>query len=61
MTTSTKKFTSFASLSIAVNAEKHNPEKWAEFLKQKGHTSETFNYLPEDIKTALKFSFAKKH
>ena len=32
-----------------------------EFLKQKGHTPETFGYLPEDIKTALRFSFAKKN
>lgn len=55
-----KKFTSFKSLSIAVNANKTSPEKWQMFLKAKVHTNETFSYLPEDIKTALKFSFAKK-
>lgn len=55
-----KKFTSFKSLSMAVNADKTCPEKWQSFLKVKGHTNETFGYLPEEIKTALKFSFAKK-
>lgn len=56
----TKKFNSFQSLSTAVNGEIHNPDKWNSFLKEKGHTAETFNYLPEEIKTALKFSFAKR-
>lgn len=60
MTTATKKFNSFKSLSAAVNADVTTPDKWQDFLKEKGHTQETFNCLPEDIKTALKFSFAKR-
>lgn len=56
----TKTFKSFQSLSTAVNGDKTNPDKWNAFLKEKGHTAETFNYLPESIKTALKFSFAKR-
>ena len=53
----TKTFKSFADLKVINNP---NPDKWAEFLKVKGHTPETFGYLPEPLKLALKMSFAKK-
>lgn len=56
----TATFKSFKSLANAINGSK-NPDKWLEFLKEKGHTMITFSYLPEDIKTSLKFSFAKKN
>jgi len=53
------KCNSFQTLASLVNAEKTQPAKWLSFLAKKGHTEQTFSYLPEDIKTALKFSFAK--
>lgn len=60
MNTQIKKFSSFKSLAFAVNADISAPEKWQSFLKEKGHTAETFQYLPDHLKTALKFSFAKR-
>ena len=54
------KFTSFSQMSNAINA-KGKEEQWSDFLKLKGHTGETFDYLPEDLKTSLKFSFASKY
>lgn len=60
MQTSIKKFNSFSQLSKAINADKETPETWKMFLKEKGHTEETFNYLPESLKLALKLSFAKR-
>ena len=59
MNNQTVKFKSFRELSQAVNAV-NKSEAWAEFLKLKGHTAETFSYLPETLRTSLKFSFAKK-
>lgn len=56
----TKTYKSFKSLSAAINGAKTTPDKWIAFLKEKGHTEQTFNYLPENIQTSLKFSFAKR-
>ena len=61
MTIKTKKFTSFTELSKAFNGNTSSPDKWAGFLKLKGHTEVSFSYLPDDIKTALRFSFARKN
>ena len=54
------KFTSLASIGSIVSPEKVNSEKWVNFLKEKGHTVETFNYMPEHLQLNLKFSFAKR-
>jgi hypothetical protein len=52
----TIKFNSFAALSSLVN---HSSNAWEIFLQQRGHTLTTYSYLPEDLKLALNFSFAK--
>lgn len=53
------KFKTFASLATAINGST-NTDKWLQFLKDKGHTETTFSYLPENLQTDLKFSFARK-
>lgn len=60
MQPATKKFRSFTDLSKAFNSDKERPETWKEFLKDKGHTPETFSYLPDSLKMSLKLSFSKK-
>lgn len=50
---SLKEFTSF------VNPKQSN-ENWQSFLIEKGHTPETFSYLPDHLKVSLKFSFGKR-
>lgn len=61
MKTAQLKFNSLKDFGKAINGQDNKPEKWAEFLQKKGHTPQTFSYLPEHLKTALKFSFAKKY
>lgn len=54
------KLNSFKALATVVHPEKTNSDKWLEFLTKKGHTPQTFSYLPENLKLALQFSFAKQ-
>lgn len=55
------KLKSLKELTAITNPEKINPDNWNVFLKDKGHTGTTFDYLPEALKLSLKFSFAKKY
>ena len=56
----TLKLSSLKSLAIIANPAKVNCDKWVIFLKGNGHTTETFNYLPEHLQLSLKISFAKR-
>lgn len=55
------KLKSLNELATITKPEKINPDNWQLFLKEKGHTGATFEYLPDQLKLCLKFSFAKKY
>lgn len=55
------KLKSLNELKTIANPETMTPDNWKLFLKEKGHTGTTFDYLPEGLKLSLKFSFAKKY
>lgn len=59
MTKKTLKFNSFTGLLNAIDPQSNN-DNWLKFLQEKGHTQTTFNYLPEQLKTSLQFSFARR-
>ena len=60
MQTQTLKFKSLRALTVISNPEIKMPEQWAAFLAKKGHSKETFSYLPEHLKLDLRVSFARK-
>ncbi len=54
------KLNSLASLQAIAAPQKQNPKGWEQFLKNNGHSEETFSYLPEHLQLSLKVCFAKK-
>lgn len=55
------KLNSFSALKMAAYPDLSNENGWDKFLTEKGHTRQTFSYLPEDIKLSLRLSFARKN
>ena len=51
------KLKSFGALAKINDPKCGTPEKWENFLKEKGHTQESFDILPDNLQLSLKMSF----